>query len=296
MMTANTKNPNTKKTLMKQYPIYEKYTGSHEAAVRFVGNCSVAIIDNILGMDEFKRYEKDRQEVRINKLRNYKVPIEFEQIIRLKQPGRTRFEIDFNTKGVKMPNDNLLKVWENQVVCMDCVEGMKQIPDKSIDLFVLSPPYDALRTYKKKLDKKKLDFDLHATGEQIYRLLKDGGICAMVIQDQTKNFAKSLTSFRTIVDWVDNIGLRLFECCIYHKNGTEGAWWTKRFRVDHEYIPIFLKGDRPTYFDKENLKIPSKHGGKMMSGFATRKTDGTTNKSVTKMINLKKLIRINKNN
>ena len=110
MMTANTKNPNTKKTLMKQYPIYEKYTGSHEAAVRFVGNCSVAIIDNILGMDEFKRYEKDRQEVRINKLRNYKVPIEFEQIIRLKQPGRTRFEIDFNTKGVKMPNDNYLFV------------------------------------------------------------------------------------------------------------------------------------------------------------------------------------------
>ncbi len=29
----------------------------------------------------------------------------------------------------------------------DCLEVMKQIPDKSIDLTVTSPPYDNLRTY-----------------------------------------------------------------------------------------------------------------------------------------------------
>ena len=72
---------------------------------------------------------------------------------------------------------------------------------------------------------------------------------------------------------------------LYHKNGTEGAWWKNRFRVDHEYMPIFLKGDRPQYFNKEPLKVPSKHGGKIMSGFASRKTDGTTCQSVRKMIN-----------
>ena len=31
----------------------------------------------------------------------------------------------------------------------------------------------------------------------------------------------------------------------------------KRFRVDQEYILIFLKGKRPLYFDKEGLKVPS---------------------------------------
>jgi site-specific DNA-methyltransferase (adenine-specific) len=110
----------------------------------------------------------------------------------------------------------------------------------------------------------------------------------MVIQDSTKNFGKSLTSFRTILDWCDNIGFKLFECCIYHKQGAEGAWWNKRFRVDHEYMPIFLKGDRPQYFNKEPLKIPSKHGGKVMTGCATRKTDGTTEKSKTVKINIMK--------
>ena len=110
----------------------------------------------------------------------------------------------------------------------------------------------------------------------------------MVIQDQTKKFGKSLTSFRTIVDWCDNIGFKLFETVIYKKHGAEGAWWTKRFRVDHEYIPVFLKGERPQYFNKEHLKIPSKHGGKTMTGCATRLTNGDTLLSKKVLINPKK--------
>ena len=49
-----------------------------------------------------------------------------------------------------------------------------------------------------------------------------------------------------------------------------------------------MKGGKPAYFNKEELKIPSKHWGKVMTGFATRKSDGTTNKSVTKPINMMK--------
>ena len=178
---------------------------------------------------------------------------------------------------------NELLDWENKTICTDCIDGMKKLHDSCVDLCIFSPPYDQLRDYH-----GKPDFDLHATGEQILRILKEGGMCAMVIQDQTKDFGKSLTSFRTIVDWVDNIGFKLFECVIYRKNGTEGAWWTKRFRVDHEYIPLFLKGKRPQYFDKEPLKIPSKHGGKVMTGYGNRKTDGTTSKTITKAINMTK--------
>jgi len=167
----------------------------------------------------------------------------------------------------------------DEIVSMDCVEGMKKLPDNSIDMVLTSPPYDAVRKYN------GFTYDLHAAGEQIKRVLKNGGVAVMVIQDQTKNFGKSLTSFKTIIDWCDNIGFKLFETIIYRKNGTEGAWWKNRFRIDHEYIPIFLKGERPLYFNKEHLKIPSKHGGKIMSGFASRKTDGTTQESVRKAIN-----------
>src|SRR3989338_6727770 len=167
----------------------------------------------------------------------------------------------------------------NKIICGDCVDTLKNLPDNSVDMVVTSPPYDEVRKYN------GFSFNLHETGKELFRVLKDGGIVAMVIQDQTKNFGKSLTSFRTIVDWVDNIGFKLFETVIYRKYGTEGAWWKYRFRVDHEYMPIFIKGERPAYFNKEPLKVPSKHGGKVMTGSGNRKTDGTTTKTVTRMIN-----------
>ena len=156
----------------------------------------------------------------------------------------------------------------NKILCGDAIEIMKRFPSNSVDIVVTSPPYDTVRDYK------GFSLDLHAAGKEIHRVLKDGGVAVMVIQDQTKNFGKSLTSFRTVIDWCDSFGFKLFETVIYRKYGAEGAWWNKRFRVDHEYIPVFLKGERPRHFNKEHLKIPSKHGGKTMTGGGTRLTNG----------------------
>lgn len=188
-------------------------------------------------------------------------------------------ELKAKTFSKKSAQKETLKKWLNTIQHIDCVEGMKKLPDESVDLMVTSPPYDGIRKYN------GFNYDLHAAGKEIYRLLREGGIAMMVIQDQTKNFGKSLTSFKTIIDWCDNIGFKLFENIIYKKHGGEGAWWTKRFRVDHEYMPIFLKGERPQYFNKEPLKIPSKHGGKTMTGCATRLTNGKTLNSKKVTIN-----------
>src|SRR3989344_5999178 len=114
-----------------------------------------------------------------------------------------KHKILYKRKGRKMTKLGEFEL--NNVYCGDNVEHMKKIPDNSVDLVVTSPPYDQLRDYE-----GDLSFDLHATGEQIFRILKDGGIAVMVIQDQTKNFGKSLTSFKTIVDWCDKIGFKLF--------------------------------------------------------------------------------------
>ena len=158
----------------------------------------------------------------------------------------------------------------NYIATSDNIEHLKTLPNESIDLVVTSPPYDELRDYN------GYELNLHDLGVELHRVMKNGSVCCMVIQDSTKNFAKSLTSFRTIVDWCDNIGFRLFECLIYNRQGTEGAWWKQRFRVDHEYLPIFLKGNRPLYFNKENLKIPSKHANKTMTGANIRTKNGKT--------------------
>ena len=164
--------------------------------------------------------------------------------------------------------DKNIDVFKNDVLCGQAEVVLKKFPADSVDIVVTSPPYDNIRDYN------GFNLDLRSIGEELFRVLKDGGVVVMVIQDQTKNFGKSLTSFKTIIDWCDNVGFKLFETVIYKKYGAEGAWWNKRFRVDHEYIPIFLKGERPMFFYKEGLKIPSKHAGKTMRGGGTRLTNG----------------------
>lgn len=161
-----------------------------------------------------------------------------------------------------------ISTFKNRFICGDSSTVMKELPENSVDMIVTSPPYDGIRNYK------GFSVDLSEIGRESYRVLKDGGIAVVVIQDQTKNFGKTLTSFRMVLDWCDNSGFKLFECLIYKKYGAEGAWWNKRFRVDHEYMMVFLKGERPAYFNKEPLKVPSKHGGKVMTGGGTRLTNG----------------------
>ena len=169
---------------------------------------------------------------------------------------------------------------DNKLLIGNNVDLLKTMESEIVDIVITSPPYDDLRKYK-----GNYKLDLTELGKEIYRVLKVGGIYAMIIQDQTKDFGKSLTSFRNVIEHCDNIGFKLFETCIYKKLGNEGAWWNKRFRVDHEYIHIFLKGKRPQYFNKEPVKIPSKHAGKTMTGCATRTTEGHTLKSKKVTIN-----------
>lgn len=185
----------------------------------------------------------------------------------VKAIGKVRKVLKLSDASPKYKKQKKLPI--DQIIQGDAIRVLNEFPDNSIDLVVTSPPYDGLRDYK------GFSIDLEGLGIQMHRVLKPGGIIGMVIQDQTQNFGKSLTSFRTIVNWCDNAGFKLFECLIYRKFGAEGAWWNKRFRVDHEYLPIFIKGERPAYFDKEGLKIPSKHGGKVMKGGGTRLTNGT---------------------
>jgi len=250
----------------------QEYAENGQKVVALIDNQDVTLkkIFSEKGYTRLQPANKTLKPIMIEKGRDLSIQGIVVEIIK----NNEKFEIKENTQSEE--NKNLPT---NQIICGDCVEVMKGWPSNSVDVVITSPPYDGVRKYN------GFDYDLHKTGVELFRILKEGGIVAMVIQDQTKNFGKTLTTFRTIVDWVDNIGFKLFENIIYKKHGAEGAWWTKRFRVDHEYIPIFLKGERPKYFEKEHLKIPSKHGGKTMTGCATRLTNGKTLSSKKVTIN-----------
>ena len=156
----------------------------------------------------------------------------------------------------------------NGVFKGDCNILLPDVADESIDFICFSPPYDDIRDYT------GFSLDLNLLGSNLFRVAKPGAVAAVVMTDTTNKGAKSLTTFRLAVDWVDKCGWRCFEHCIYSRHGRPGAWWGRRYRVDHEYILLFVKGDKPKFFDKEPLKIKAKHAGSSWQG-TTRLTDGS---------------------
>lgn len=173
----------------------------------------------------------------------------------------------------------LSKVPRNVVLLGDALRLLPDFPRGSVSLTVFSPPYDSIRDYG-----GDWSLDYVTLGSELFGATVDGGVCAVVIGDGTKNFAKSGTTFRWATDWMDRVGWRLFECCIYQRHGNPGAWWTQRFRVDHEYLLIFFRGERPRHFDKSHLMVPSKHAGKIYSG-TDRLTNGGFKRIEPKAVN-----------
>lgn len=137
-------------------------------------------------------------------------------------------------------------------------EAMDEIPSASIDLVVTSPPYDAVRQYE-----GFAAYNRAAVIGELWRVIKDGGAVCWVIQDQTKDFAKSDTSFRTALEFAD-AGFRRFETIVYQRHGRPGPWWNQRLRVDHEYCHVFFKGARPKAFTKP--MVPAKWAGHQWHG------------------------------
>jgi hypothetical protein len=101
-----------------------------------------------------------------------------------------------------MTNNNGASPKLNKFIQGDCLQELASFSNNSIDLTVFSPPYDGIRDYK-----NNWSFDFVMLGKHLYRVTKDGGVAVVVIGDGTKNFAKSLTSFRLAVNWVDEIGM-----------------------------------------------------------------------------------------
>lgn len=62
-----------------------------------------------------------------------------------------------------MSNKDNLKKWTNTIQCMDCLDGLKSIPDNSISLIIADPPYGISRELNVKGKRlgttAKLDFN-----------------------------------------------------------------------------------------------------------------------------------------
>lgn len=147
--------------------------------------------------------------------------------------------------------------------CTDCVEGMKRLDDGTIDLVITSPPYDNIRQYN------GFSFDFDAVANQLYRVVKVGGVVVWIVGDATINGSETGTSFRQALMFMD-IGFRLYDTMIYQKrNAIPKAG--KRYNQSFEYMFVLSKG-KPTAVNL--LQEPCKNAGKICHG--TYRENGDT--------------------
>ena len=130
----------------------------------------------------------------------------------------------------------------NKIICGDCLEVMKQIPDKSIDLVLTDPPYNI--SQKKKIFRdyrsgKRADisfdygewdygFDILPVLEESKRILKDKGqwliFCAEQQIGMYRKWLGENGHFKQILIWEKTNPLPQFRKCGY-RQATEIIMW-----------------------------------------------------------------------
>lgn len=166
---------------------------------------------------------------------------------------------------------------ENEIYNVDCVEGMRKLPENCIDLVVTSPPYDDLRNYN------GYTFDFENIAKELFRVLKDGGVVVWVVGDKIKNGNKSLTSFKQSIFFQD-IGFNVHDVMIYRKKNTP-FMRSNAYTNCYEFMFIFSKGKPKTF---NPLKTKTVRSGKEKL-VANKKADGI-NKKVEGTLNKEKTL------
>ncbi len=166
-----------------------------------------------------------------------------------------------------MTDNEIINALElNKIYNMDCVEGMKMLPDNCIDLTVTSPPYDNLRTYN------GFEWDFEATAKELYRVTKQGGVVVWVVGDSTIKGSETATSLKQALYFKER-GFNLHDTMIWVKDGGGAVGSHKCYTQNFEYMFVFSKGTPKAInliYDKPNLSY-----GVDKSGAGRRKADGT---------------------
>ena len=139
------------------------------------------------------------------------------------------------------------KIKLNKIYCMDCLEGMKKIPDNTIDLIVTSPPYNIGINYDVYNDTKPWNEYLNWCREwlkECFRILKDDGrICInhyIAFRDLKKQGRFPLMDIRNIMI---KIGFKVDKIIIWEdKSYSTFTAWGSWMSASSPYIQTPYEG------------------------------------------------------
>ena len=152
---------------------------------------------------------------------------------------------------------------------MNCLDGLRALPDSVVDLTLSSPPYDHLRRYND-TSTWSMEF-FHELAPQLYRVTKPGGVLVWVVGDATIKGSETGSSFRQALYFME-CGFRLHDSMAYAKSNTPYPEINRYYQA-LEYMFVLSKGKPKTV----NLIAdkPNRYAGTSVHG-TERNADGTT--------------------
>lgn len=143
----------------------------------------------------------------------------------------------------------------NKVICGDCLDVLKKIPDKSIDLIITSPPYadNRKKTYGGISTDKYVEWFLPIAQEML-RVLKPTGTFILNIKEKVVNGERSTYVLELILE-MKKQGWLWTEEFIWHKKNSYPGKWPNRFRDSWERCLQFNKEKKFNMY-QDSVKIP----------------------------------------
>ena len=154
----------------------------------------------------------------------------------------------------------------------DCLIAITKIEENSIDLTVTSPPYDNLRTYNGN-NAQWGEPVWKSVIEELYTVIKPGGVVVWVVGDATIKGSETGTSFKQAL-WAMKCGFNLHDTMIWNKPNAMPQVDKSRFCQSFEYMFVLSKGKPKT---ANPLLIPTKNAGKIIKRVSTN-TDNMNKK------------------
>lgn len=153
----------------------------------------------------------------------------------------------------------------NKVICGDCIEVLKSMPENFIHLIVTSPPYNVGKPYKNHNDrmphKEYLDW-LEKVWKECYRVLVTGGRICINVSSVTADgeyqplFADIITQMREI-GFIMRGEIIWYKQTIY-KRTAWGSWKSPsnpHLVQPYEFVLIFSKKQMKLEGNKEKIDI-----------------------------------------
>lgn len=125
----------------------------------------------------------------------------------------------------------------------NAVNILRKIGQESIDMVITSPPYDNLRSYNGNADDWN-DSVWRQVFQELYRVLKRGGVIVWVVSDATIKGSETGTSFKQAL-YAMECGFNLHDTMIWAKDTFPFPDKT-RYQNNFEYMFVLSKGTPKT--------------------------------------------------